>query len=69
MQYAPNTRHESRNVLQYRLRYPHTVLVDPADCLDDPYFVGPPHLEESYDVTPLISIVNFPGILYEDAAC
>lgn len=63
--YAPHTRHESRNVLQYRLGYPEAVLVDPESCPPEPWFVGPPRLEESHDVVPVVEIVNFPGIVYE----
>jgi len=63
LQYAPNLRHEVRNVLHYRLGYPDTVLTHPPSCAVSPYTVGPPTLEDE-GLIPVIGVGNFPGGVY-----
>lgn len=64
LQYAPELRHEARNVLHYRLDYPTAVLTDPPACDVAEYTVGPPGLEEEHDLVPLVPVGNFPGVVY-----
>jgi hypothetical protein len=64
LQYTPHLRHESRNVLHYRLGFPDTVLADPPSCAISEYAVGPPEAAESLDAEPVIGIGNFPGVVY-----
>jgi len=65
LQYEPSTRHETRNVLHYRLDYREAVPVDAAGCPPDPLFVGPRKLEETLDVLPRLSVQGLPGVVYE----
>lgn len=64
LQYAPHLRHESRNILHYRLGFPDAVLADPPSCEISDLAVGPPGLEEELDVEPVVGIGNFPGVVY-----
>lgn len=64
LQYAPHLRHESRNILHYRLGFPDAVLADPPSCEISELAVGPPGLEEVLDVEPVVGIGNFPGVVY-----
>lgn len=65
LQYAPELRHEARNVLHYRLDYPTAVLTDPPSCDVAEYTVGPPGLEQVHDLVPVVSVGNFPGVVYQ----
>lgn len=64
LQYAPELRHEARNVLHYRLDYPTAVLTDPPSCDVAEYTVGPPGLEDDHDLVPVAPVGNFPGVVY-----
>lgn len=65
LQYTPHLRHESRNVLHYRLGYPDVVLTDPPSCAVSPYTVGPPGLEVLPGLDPVVGVGLFPGVVYE----
>lgn len=68
LQYEPSTRHETRNVLHYRLDYRRAVPVDPASCPPEPLFVGPRKLSERFDVVERRQVQGLPGAIYE-AGC
>ena len=68
LQYEPSTRHETRNVLHYRLDYRRAVPVDPAACPPDPVFVGPRKLAERFAVIERLQVQGLPGAIYE-ASC
>lgn len=65
LQYEPSTRHETRNVLHYRLDYREAVPIDAAGCPPAPLFVGPRKLEETLDVVPRLDVRGLPGVVYE----
>ena len=65
LQYAPNLRHEVRNVVQYRMGYPEVRLLDLAECPDEPLFIGPESLEgASFPVEVVDAVPQFGGVLY-----
>jgi hypothetical protein len=65
LQYAPNLRHEVRNVVQYRMDYPEVRLIDLAECPDEPLFIGPESLEGvSFPAEVVDTVPQFGGVLY-----
>lgn len=69
LQYAPELRHEVRNVVQYRMGYPEVRLISLAECPEEPLFIGPEALEgASFPVEVLDTVPQFGGVLYR-AGC
>lgn len=65
LQYSPHLRHESRNVLHYRLGYPDVQLTDPPSCEVSPYTVGPPELADDQGLAGVVEVGLFPGVVYD----
>ncbi len=69
LQYAPDLRHEVRNVVQYRMGYPEVRLIELDTCPAEPLFLGPEGLEgAAFPVEVIDAVPQFGGILYR-AGC
>lgn len=65
LQYAPDLRHEVRNVVQYRLGYPEVRLIELDSCPAEPLFLGPEQLEGATFPFEVVEVVpEFGGALY-----